>query len=215
MNKSFEKALAELETIVGKMESGELTLDDSLEKYEEGIKLARFCKDKLDKAEKRIEIVVKNADGSISLEQFDDSSGQPVSSIDASSDSANETEQAAESVTVTERAESDQINETVDSITPVNSVASESPQMQEQSIDEPQQTDEPSADDSTPEPDNADEIITAVHEVDAEAEEDTDDAISSEEDDDEPENTPYEPEPPLTRKLSKPKVSSTTEDFLF
>lgn len=55
----FEDALAKLEEIVRKMEQGELTLDESLAAFEEGIRLSRLCARKLDEAERRIEILLK------------------------------------------------------------------------------------------------------------------------------------------------------------
>ncbi len=51
---TFETQLEKLEEIVGQLESGELNLDDSLKKFEEGVKLFKSCKDKLSKAEKKI-----------------------------------------------------------------------------------------------------------------------------------------------------------------
>ena len=67
----FEDALKKLEKIVELLETGELSLDASLEKYEEGIKLVRFCQKKLEEAKKKIEILVKTKDGKIKLEPFD------------------------------------------------------------------------------------------------------------------------------------------------
>jgi exodeoxyribonuclease VII small subunit len=61
-NKSFEKSLERLEEIVAKMESGELSLDEAMGCYEEGIKLSRFCYAKLAEAEKKIEKLVKKED---------------------------------------------------------------------------------------------------------------------------------------------------------
>lgn len=55
--KDFEQALATLENIVQELERGELTLEMSLARYEQGVGLARFCASKLDEAEKRIEIL--------------------------------------------------------------------------------------------------------------------------------------------------------------
>jgi exodeoxyribonuclease VII small subunit len=52
----FEEALAKLEEIVRKMEQGELTLDESLASFEEGIRLSRLCARKLDEAERRIDV---------------------------------------------------------------------------------------------------------------------------------------------------------------
>ena len=55
--KDFEAAIAELETIVKKLEEGELPLEKSLELYERGVQLSRFCHARLEDAEKRIEIL--------------------------------------------------------------------------------------------------------------------------------------------------------------
>jgi exodeoxyribonuclease VII small subunit len=55
--KDFEAAIAELETIVKKLEEGDLPLEKSLELYERGVQLSRFCHSRLEEAEKRIEIV--------------------------------------------------------------------------------------------------------------------------------------------------------------
>ncbi|HAN94127.1 MAG: exodeoxyribonuclease VII small subunit [Limnochordia bacterium] len=55
----FEEALARLEEIVRLLEQGESTLDESLTLFEEGVKLARFCSNKLDEAEGKIEIMIK------------------------------------------------------------------------------------------------------------------------------------------------------------
>ncbi|MBW1649585.1 MAG: exodeoxyribonuclease VII small subunit [Deltaproteobacteria bacterium] len=62
MNKKeqdFETAIKKLEDIVLKMETGELSLDESLKKFEEGIKLSKFCSDKLNEAEEKISMLAK------------------------------------------------------------------------------------------------------------------------------------------------------------
>jgi len=59
----FETALKRLEEIVKKLESGDLTLDASLELFEEGIQLSRLCHQKLGQAERRVEILLKNNEG--------------------------------------------------------------------------------------------------------------------------------------------------------
>ncbi len=59
----FEQALKRLEKIVEDLEKGDLSLDESLKRYEEGIKLSRFCTNKLEEAEKKVEILAKNKDG--------------------------------------------------------------------------------------------------------------------------------------------------------
>ncbi len=66
----FDQALARLEKIVEEMEGEEMPLEASLKKYEEGVKLARLCLEKLEKAEKKIEILKRSADGSLSAEPF-------------------------------------------------------------------------------------------------------------------------------------------------
>ncbi len=68
MEKSFEVTLGELEQIVAKLEDGDLPLEESLDLFERGIKLARECRERLSKAERRIEILMKDADGSLTAE---------------------------------------------------------------------------------------------------------------------------------------------------
>jgi len=60
---SFEAALKELETIVGRLESGDATLDESIALYERGDKLRQRCADRLDAAQARIEAIRVDADG--------------------------------------------------------------------------------------------------------------------------------------------------------
>jgi exodeoxyribonuclease VII small subunit len=61
--KTFEDALAELEEIAEKLEDGTLGLDDSIKEFEKGIKLARLCQEKLEEAERKIEILQKGENG--------------------------------------------------------------------------------------------------------------------------------------------------------
>ena len=68
----FEDALKKLETIVSDLESADLSLDASLAKYEEGVKLVRFCQRKLGEAKNKIEILVKTKEGKIKIEPFED-----------------------------------------------------------------------------------------------------------------------------------------------
>jgi exodeoxyribonuclease VII small subunit len=63
--KSFEKAMADLETIVQELESGNMPLEKAIAKYEEGMKLSKFCTEKLDEAEKKITLLTKANDGGI------------------------------------------------------------------------------------------------------------------------------------------------------
>lgn len=59
----FEKAIEKLEGIIEDLENQNVSLDDSLKKYEEGIKLIRTCTEKLEKARKRVEVLVREAGG--------------------------------------------------------------------------------------------------------------------------------------------------------
>ncbi|MEA2012156.1 MAG: exodeoxyribonuclease VII small subunit [Verrucomicrobiota bacterium] len=65
----LEDAIAQLETIVSEMESGKLPLETSMKKFEKGIKLSDFCRKELNKAEKKIEILVKK--GNSNSEEWD------------------------------------------------------------------------------------------------------------------------------------------------
>lgn len=63
--KRFEKAMERLEQIVKELESGELGLEESLKVFEEGMKLVRFCEQKLSEAEKKVTILTQRSDGSV------------------------------------------------------------------------------------------------------------------------------------------------------
>jgi exodeoxyribonuclease VII small subunit len=63
--KSFEEAISELEDIVEKLEKGELMLEESLECFQRGIELSKYCSKKLDEVEKKISILVENEQGNI------------------------------------------------------------------------------------------------------------------------------------------------------
>ena len=62
---SFEKAIEELEEIVKKLEKGELTLDESIEFFQRGVELTKYCSKRLDEAERSITILVENENGQI------------------------------------------------------------------------------------------------------------------------------------------------------
>lgn len=57
--KNFEKSMENLEDIVNQLEKGNLNLDETVEKFEEGMKIAKQCNDMLEKAEKRITIILE------------------------------------------------------------------------------------------------------------------------------------------------------------
>ena len=66
----FEDALNKLEKIVSQLEEGEISLEESLKLFEEGIRLSRFCNQKLDEAEKKVEILLKGKDGTLNAQPF-------------------------------------------------------------------------------------------------------------------------------------------------
>jgi exodeoxyribonuclease VII small subunit len=78
---TFESAIARLESIVEQMESDKLPLEELLVRYEEGTKLVSLCSEKLDAAEKRIEIITREAGGKNKLAEFaaDDTVGSAKS----------------------------------------------------------------------------------------------------------------------------------------
>lgn len=68
--KSFEELMDELENIAEELESDKLNLDDSMKKFEEGMKISKLCNEKLENAEKKISILLEK-DGQIEEENFD------------------------------------------------------------------------------------------------------------------------------------------------
>jgi exodeoxyribonuclease VII small subunit len=67
----FEKSLARLEEVVKRLESTDLSLDEAMKLFEEGVKLSRDCQKQLEEAEGRVEILLKKADGKIAAEPFE------------------------------------------------------------------------------------------------------------------------------------------------
>ena len=67
----FENALKGLEEIVQRLESGDLALEDSLKLFEEGIRLTRVCSDRLEEAEKRIDILLRGKEGNLEVRSAD------------------------------------------------------------------------------------------------------------------------------------------------
>lgn len=66
----FEEAMIKLEETVRLLESGSLTLDESIEKYEDALKYVKICNENLEKAEQKVKILTESADGSISDHPF-------------------------------------------------------------------------------------------------------------------------------------------------
>jgi len=67
---SFEDSLKKLETIVDQLEKGDLSLEDSIKLFEEGVGLSAACKKELDTAEGKVQILIKQRDGSLKTEPF-------------------------------------------------------------------------------------------------------------------------------------------------
>lgn len=67
---SFEQSLKKLETIVDKLEKGDLPLEESLKLFEEGVALSSACKQELEVAEGKVEQLIKQRDGSLKREPF-------------------------------------------------------------------------------------------------------------------------------------------------
>jgi exodeoxyribonuclease VII small subunit len=67
---SFEESLKKLETIVDRLERGDLALEESLKLFEEGVGLSATCKKELEEAEGKVEMLIKRRDGSFKTEPF-------------------------------------------------------------------------------------------------------------------------------------------------
>lgn len=72
----FEHALARLEEIVRKLEAANLSLDDAMKLFEEGIQLSRDCQKHLEQAEGKVEILLKKAGGEMAVEPFEPENGE-------------------------------------------------------------------------------------------------------------------------------------------
>ena len=70
--KNFEAALARLEEIVKKLETGDLPLEQSLKLFEEGVKLSRLCNKRLEEAERKVENLLKDKAGNIVAQPFEE-----------------------------------------------------------------------------------------------------------------------------------------------
>jgi exodeoxyribonuclease VII small subunit len=93
----FEKDLERLEKVVEELEEGGLPLDDALKKFEEGVKLSKRCEQALNAAERKIEMLTKNARGELAIQQFGDDvaeseAGERSGAREAESDSADDDE---------------------------------------------------------------------------------------------------------------------------
>jgi exodeoxyribonuclease VII small subunit len=68
---SFEKSLVRLEEVVKRLESADLSLDEAMKLFEEGVKLSHDCQKQLEEAEGKVEILLRKADGKIVAEPFE------------------------------------------------------------------------------------------------------------------------------------------------
>lgn len=69
--KTFEESLSELESVAQNLEKGNLSLDEAILEFEKGMKLSKECSEKLEQAEKRINILVNNENGELIEEKFE------------------------------------------------------------------------------------------------------------------------------------------------
>jgi exodeoxyribonuclease VII small subunit len=67
---SFEESLKKLESIVDKLEKGDLSLEESLKLFEEGVGLSATCKKEIEEAEGKVQMLIKQRDGSLKTEPF-------------------------------------------------------------------------------------------------------------------------------------------------
>ena len=72
----FEQALKRLEKIVEELEKGDLSLDESLKRYEEGNKLSRFCTQKLEETERKVELLTKNEKGELTKIPYEEDASE-------------------------------------------------------------------------------------------------------------------------------------------
>ena len=77
-NMKFESALEDLERVVEQLETGALSLEDSLTAFEKGVGLVKFCNQKLNEVEKKIDFLVKDKEGKLQLKAFEELPGQEV-----------------------------------------------------------------------------------------------------------------------------------------
>lgn len=70
-NQTFENSLSALETIVRQLEEGDLSLEESLKLFEDGVKLSRECQERLNQAERRIEVLLRDEDGNPALQAIE------------------------------------------------------------------------------------------------------------------------------------------------
>ena len=70
-NMNFEEAIKKLESEVKRLESGNMTLDESIDAFDDAIKLVKICNEKLENAERRVRMLTENSDGTVTDVPFD------------------------------------------------------------------------------------------------------------------------------------------------
>lgn len=80
--KTFEAQLAALERIVRELERGDLPLEESLKLFEEGVRLSRECQERLNQADRRIEVLLRDSEGRPVLSAFDEEGAENFARID-------------------------------------------------------------------------------------------------------------------------------------
>ncbi len=73
---SFEKAMEELEGIVVRLEKGELTLDESIDFFQKGVELSKYCSKRLDEAERRITLLIEGENGELGEKEMPEEAGR-------------------------------------------------------------------------------------------------------------------------------------------
>jgi exodeoxyribonuclease VII small subunit len=89
---TFESAMDRLETIVEQMESGKLSLEDLIVRYEEGMNLVKICQERLKSAEEKIEIIARNSDGKAIVRDFD-ARPEPTGPVNVRGETENENDE--------------------------------------------------------------------------------------------------------------------------
>ncbi|GEM_PF-754037 len=89
---SFEDAVGRLEQLADELESGDLKLEDAIRKYEEGVKLYARCQDILSKAEKKVQMLVRDAEGTLKAVPFEPEETDPTEGSKGTADTDNVSE---------------------------------------------------------------------------------------------------------------------------
>jgi len=92
--RKFEEELADLEQIVGQIDAGELSLEESIAAFERGVALVRSLNHKLDEIERKVEVLIKTAQGELRSLPYEAGAGEPADSESAEGGAPADTDQA-------------------------------------------------------------------------------------------------------------------------